>query len=161
MSTSPPFPPASASEPLPFDRTREVGAACLCLFTQRAARALARHFDQAMRPLGLTNGQFSLLMRLNVPDAPVMGEVAEFLEMDRTSLTAMLKPLRRQGLVKVIPDPDDRRKNRLHITGAGRELLGQAYPVWRQAHAALEAMLADPDALRAELLAVSRGASSR
>src|SRR5215831_16673773 len=52
---------------------------CLCLHAQRAARALARRFDTALRPLGLTNGQFSLLMSLNRPGAPTIGSVASLL----------------------------------------------------------------------------------
>lgn len=52
---------------LPFRLTIEVRDACLCLHVQRAARALARRFDEALRPVGLTNGQFSLLMALNRP----------------------------------------------------------------------------------------------
>ena len=67
---------------------------------QRAARALARRFDAAFRPLGLTSGQFSLLMSLNRPEPPTMGAVAALLAMDRTTLTAALKPLERRGLVR-------------------------------------------------------------
>ena len=77
---------------------------CLCLHLQRAARAVARHFDAALRPHGLTNGQFSLLMSLNRPEPPSIGSVAALLAMDRTTLTANLKPLERRGLVKVMVD---------------------------------------------------------
>jgi hypothetical protein len=58
--------------------------ACV-LHVQRAARALARRFDDALRPLGLTNGQFSLMMSLNRPQPPGMGDVASLLAMDRTT----------------------------------------------------------------------------
>jgi len=92
-----------------FEATLEVRDCCLCLYVQRAARALARRFDDALRPLGLTNGQFSLLMSLNRPKPPGMAAVASLLAMDRTTLTAALKPLRRRGLLKVTPDPADGR----------------------------------------------------
>ena len=42
---------------LPYPCTLEVRDACLCLHVQRAARALARRFDEAFRPLDLTNGR--------------------------------------------------------------------------------------------------------
>ena len=84
---------------LPYPRTLEVRDACLCLHVQRAARALGRRFDEAFRPLDLTNGQFSLLMSLNRPQPPSIGSVASLLAMDRTTLTAALKPLVRRGLV--------------------------------------------------------------
>jgi DNA-binding MarR family transcriptional regulator len=58
--------------------------------------------------------------------------------MDRTTLTANLKPLERRGLVKVSVDKDDKRSRRLTITTAGRALLAKAYPLWRQTHATIE-----------------------
>src|SRR5271165_6312340 len=97
---------------VPFETTTRVRDRCLCLHIQRSARALARRFDEALRPLGLTNGQFSLLMSLNRPEPPDMASVASLLAMDRTTLTAALKPLARRGLVKVITDPSDRRGRR-------------------------------------------------
>ena len=81
---------------LPLGATHEVRDACLCLHVQRAARALARRFDAVLAPLGLTQGQFSLLMSLNRPQPPSIGSVAALLAMDRTTLTANLKPLERR-----------------------------------------------------------------
>lgn len=135
----------------PPQKTFEVGGACLCLHTQRAARALARHFDEAFRPLDLTSGQFSLLMSLNRSEPPTVGQIAAFLAMDRTTLTALIKPLERRGLVTANTDAQDRRKRRLQLTEAGHTLLFKAYPVWKKAHAELETGLSDPDALRAAL----------
>src|ERR1700712_2781699 len=111
------------SKTVRFETTLEVRDTCLCLHAQRAARALARRFDEALRPVGLTNGQFSLMMSLNRPKAPGLGSVASLLAMDRTTLTAALKPLERRGLVTVSPDPQDRRSRLLALTDAGRDLL--------------------------------------
>ncbi|MGQ7791561.1 MarR family winged helix-turn-helix transcriptional regulator [Faunimonas sp. B44] len=137
--------------------TLRVRDTCLCLHAQRAARALARRFDEALRPVGLTSGQFSLLMSLNRPHAPSMGGVAELLAIDRTTLTANLKPLERRGLVRVAPDERDRRTRRLHITHEGRTVLAEAFPIWEECHARLDRLLAgsDPDRLRADLTALS------
>ena len=137
--------------------TLHVRDTCLCLHTQRAARALARRFDDAFRPLGLSNGQFSLLMSLNRPEPASMGSVAALLAMDRTTLTANLKPLARRGLVKVTVDKEDRRSRRLTLTPAGRALLIAAVPVWKKTHAAVERLLArsSPEDLRAALQALS------
>jgi DNA-binding MarR family transcriptional regulator len=92
-----------------FETTCAVRDACLCLHVQRAARAIARHFDEAFRPLDLTNGQFSLMMSLNAPQPPTIGTISALLAMDRTTLTAALKPLERRGLVAVSVDESDRR----------------------------------------------------
>src|SRR5271156_453906 len=114
----------SMPDEISFERTIEVHDCCLCLHVQRAARVLARRFDEALRPLGLTNGQFSLLMALNQPMPPSIGNVAQILAMDRTTLTAALKPLERRGLLSVAPDGKDRRSRRLSLTAAGRDVLG-------------------------------------
>ena len=121
---------------------RGVAQACLCLHVQRAARALARHFDDVFRPLGITGGQYSLLMSLNRPMPPTITETADFLAMDRTTLTAALKPLERRKLVAVKVDEEDRRSRRLELTPAGRSLLAKAYPLWCEAHGAVEAGVA-------------------
>jgi DNA-binding MarR family transcriptional regulator len=145
----------SAPASVPIEVTHEVAGACLCLHAQRAARALARRFDAALRPFGLTNGQFSLLMSLNRAHPPTVGSVAELLAMDRTTLTANLKPLERRGLVCSTADEADRRARRLELTPEGIALLVAAVPVWRREHAAIERDLADADRLRADLRTLS------
>ena len=139
-----------------FATTLLVRDACLCLHVQRAARALARRFDDALRPIGLTNGQVSLLMSLNRPAPPDMGAVASLLGMDRTTLTAALKPLQRRRLLRISVDPADRRGRIMTLTPQGRRLLARAVPVWRRTHAAVEALLPDGDSdrLRKNLRAV-------
>ena len=126
---------------LPLAATHHVRDACLCLHVQRAARALARRFDAVLAPLGLTQGQFSLLTSLNRPRPPNVSSVAALLAMDRTTLTANLKPLERRGLVKVAIDKEDKRSRRLIITASGRALVAKAYPVWKKAHAETERQL--------------------
>jgi DNA-binding MarR family transcriptional regulator len=138
---------ATVAEPT-IETTHLVRDSCLCLYVQRAARALARRFDEALRPVGLTNGQFSLLMSLNRPEPPGMTAVALLLAMDRTTLTAALKPLRRRGLVRVAADPADRRGRRVALTAKGRRALARAVPIWKKTHAAVEGLLRDGDADR-------------
>ena len=142
---------------VPLETARLVRNTCLCFHAQRAARALARRFDEAFRPLGLTNGQFSLMMALTAPKPPSIGAVASGLAMDRTTLTAALKPLERRGLVEVAVDPDDRRGRRLALTRAGKALLKRAVPIWTRTHRKVDRLLptADPDRLRRDLRALS------
>ena len=142
---------------LSYETTLLVRDHCLCLHMQRAARAVARRFDAAFRPLNLTNGQFSLMMSLNRPVPPPVGAVASLLAMDRTTLTAALKPLARRGLVEVRPDPKDKRSRLLGLTPEGRELLARALPIWDETHTAVEALLRNgaPPRLREELRALS------
>jgi len=141
----------------PYETTLLVRDSCLCLHVQRAARSLARRLDDAFRPLGLTNGQFSLMMALNRPNPPGMGAVAALLAMDRTTLTAALKPLERRGLVTVAADPADRRGRLMRLTSKGRRLLARAVPIWQNNHAVVESLLGDgaADRLRESLHALA------
>ena len=142
---------------VPYSTAILVRDHCLCLHVQRAARSLARRFDEAFRPLGITSGQFSLLMSLNRPEPPPMGPVANLLAMDRTTLTAALKPLQRRGLVRVATDKNDRRSRTLILTAKGKGLLLRAAPIWERTHAEIERKLpaAKLDELRGGLMAVS------
>lgn len=145
---------------LPLSVTHEVRDRCLCLHVQRAARALARRFDDALRPLDISHGQYSLLMSLNRPEPPKIGDVAYILAMDRTTLTANLKPLERRGLIIVSKDPDDKRTRRIALTDVGRDLLVRAVPIWRATHDEIDRLTGSDDdtALKTDLVALSFGA---
>jgi DNA-binding MarR family transcriptional regulator len=96
-------------------------------------------------------------MSLNRPEPPTIGSVASLLAMDRTTLTAALKPLHRRRLVTVMVDANDRRSRRLKLTPAGRALLARAFPVWRRTHAEIDRLLpgTGPDRLRRDLIALT------
>lgn len=147
----------SNPDDLPIAITHHVRDTCVCLHLQRAARAVARRCDEALRPVGLTNGQFSLLMSLNRPEPASISAVATLLAMDRTTLTANLKPLERRGLLNVTVDPADKRSRLLVLTPAGRKVLVGALPIWKRTQAEVERLItrSSPDRLRADLRALS------
>jgi DNA-binding MarR family transcriptional regulator len=147
----------SKTAQVPYQTTLLVRDCCLCLHVQRAARVVARRFDEALRPFDLTNGQFSLMMSLNRPEPASMASVASLLAVDRTTLTAALKPLERRGLVRVTSDPRDRRSRLMVLTAQGMKLLASAVPVWQRTHEEVEALLpeGDPDRLRKNLRTLS------
>jgi len=108
-------------------------AACVCLGVNRAARGITRRYDEALKPLGLTSGQFSILSAL-AQEAPVsLGTVARLLGMDRTTLNRNLKPLVEGGLVAVGAGAADRRVRGLSLTAAGSTLVDSALPHWQAA----------------------------
>jgi DNA-binding MarR family transcriptional regulator len=148
---------SKAAAQVPVETTLFVRDTCLCLHLQRATRSVARRFDEAFRPLGLTSGQFSMLMSTNQREPPSIGSIASTLSMDRTTITAALKPLERRGLVTVMVDGDDRRSRRVKLTPAGRALLARAVPIWRSTHAEIDRLLPDADAgrLRRDLAALT------
>jgi DNA-binding MarR family transcriptional regulator len=146
---------SSTRTKVPLEVTLEVRDACYCLLLQRAARAMARRYDDAMRPHGLTSGQFSLLMALNGPEATIP-RVAATLGMDRTTVTANLKPLERRGLIVSGADPHDRRVRRLALTAGGHRVLLAALPTWVRIQKETDALIPASRAahLRADLTAL-------
>jgi DNA-binding MarR family transcriptional regulator len=142
---------------------RRIGDTCLCLDVQRASRAIGRRFDEAFRPLGLNNWQFSLLMTLTRPTPHTMSSLAECLAMDRTTTTANLRPLERRGLVEVRRDEQDARARRIVLTDAGRVLLAEAVDRWRATNDAAIASLVGTDlaAFRSALRTIAGLRSAR
>ena len=143
---------------MPFQTTLLVKDRCLCLHVQRAARTLARRFDLALKPTGLTNGQFSMLMSLNRPKgsgAPLatMGSTADLLGMDRTTVTAAAQVLYRRKLLTFEVHPHDRRNKVLKLTDEGLRVLAEAVPIWTREHRLLEQGLLPgaPERLRVDL----------
>ena len=126
-------------------------ASCIGLASQRLARAVSRRYDTAYRPLGLSGWQFTLLMATYRPTAPTITELADWLDMDRTTVTANLKPLTRRGLVAIETDGKDKRVRRAVLTEAGRAILAEAIPLWRGVQASYRDSVgeADLDRLRA------------
>jgi DNA-binding MarR family transcriptional regulator len=113
----------------------DVYAACVCLGLQKAARSVARRYDEALRPVGLTSGQFTILSALLRDEATPIGVLAEVLGLDRTTLNRNLRPLETDKLVATVLDPDDARVRRIALTPAGRKRVEAAIPLWRAVQA--------------------------
>lgn len=107
-----------------------IGSACNCFAIRRAARSIARRYDDAFRPLELNNGQFSMLVAVAGFQPAGIQAIGERLGMDRTTVTAALKPLQRRGLLQVEIADDDQRGRLVRLTEAGIALLEEAVPLW-------------------------------
>jgi DNA-binding MarR family transcriptional regulator len=137
---------------------RQIGRECVMFNLRKAARGISRRYEEALRPVDLKPGQFSILAALlDAGDGLPIGRVAEVLGMDRTTLNRNLRPLERRGVVESAPDPEDRRSRKLRITDAGRQLMDEAIPLWRQAQAESFRRIDEArwPALRAELSALT------
>lgn len=135
-----------------------VEQACLSFAAQKIARAIGRQYDSALRPSGLSNWQFTLLVMLVRDEPPTISGLAHNLAMDRTTITANLKPLERRGLLAIQGDTEDRRIRRVVLTDEGHACLSQAYPLWEQAQVACAERLGEVDqtTFRAAASALSR-----
>lgn len=110
-----------------------IGAGCNCLALRRASRGIARRYDEAFRPLDLNNGQFSMLSAVAGLQPAAIQAISGLLGMDRTTVTAALKPLQRRGLVVVEVAKDDQRGRAVRLTRAGATLFERAIPIWQAA----------------------------
>lgn len=144
---------------LPREIALEVRDRCLCFVAQRAARELARRFDRLLAPVGLTNGQFSMMVATGGMGNPKPGDLARSLAMDHATVTAAIRKLEKRGLVSVGTDADDRRARRLSLTAEGVALVRKAMPLWRAEHTRLDAELTsaghEARRIRANLLQIA------
>lgn len=129
----------------------DIGAQCLCLHTRRVARVLARRYDEALAAVELTNGQFTLLAVLAGQRDIGMKALADAMGMDRTTVTAVLKPLVRRKLVTARIAPQDARARCLQLTRGGEALLRRAIPLWQQVQQDTVDRIGDAAQLRKDL----------
>ncbi|TDK39224.1 MarR family transcriptional regulator [Rhizobium deserti] len=135
-----------------------VDGECFCLNINRAARAMNRRFDDAFRPLGIGSGQFSVMMLLCDDHALSIGQLASRVGCDRTTVTALLKPLLRRGLVEMSVDRRDSRRKCVVLREEGADLLRQALPLWQQLTASIgDAASLEGGGLVAALRSLSSG----
>ena len=103
---------------------------CLCASFRRAARALTQHYDAALRPLGLTPTQFTILQALSLTGAVSQGKLGEILAMDSTTLTRTMEIMSARGWI-VKEHGKDRRERRLRLSESGAAQLNRALPSWQ------------------------------
>lgn len=124
---------------------------CICARVRRTARRVSQIYDRHLEPYGLTITQFGIMAQVRSEPGLSIGGLAERMVMDPTSLTRALKPLERRGLVRLDPDPQDRRTRRLSLTAGGLADLKAARPGWSAAQAEVRAHLGE--AASADLVA--------
>lgn len=105
---------------------------CACFNVRKSARVLTQHYDTAMQSIDLRVTQFTILAALSAQSGITVTDLADFLMMDRTTLTRNLRPLENQGLVKTQPG-DDRRTRLIKLSKKGMNKLEKAIPLWKQA----------------------------
>jgi len=120
-----------------------MAAECLCFRSRRTARAITRAYDDALRPTGLQATQVTLMNAVAMgPDgAQPMGQLAEILALEISTLTRNLRSLETAGLVGVGRSETDRRVRLVRLTETGKSRLAAALPYWKQAHGEIVAAL--------------------
>lgn len=106
---------------------------CVNFNMRKAMRAVTQHYDKVMAPTGLRGTQFTILTVLSRTKSIKITKFAEYLVMDRTTLTRNLKPLEKEGYLKILPDSDDRRSRCIVLTKKGAKVQKDAMPYWHEA----------------------------
>jgi DNA-binding MarR family transcriptional regulator len=117
---------------------RDLALVCTNAALRRASRNVGRLYDEALAPSGLRATQFGLLAQINAFGKPAMRELADEMVMDLSALGHTLKPLVRDGLVRIAPDAKDRRIKRVELTARGAAAFDGARPLWRAAQTRLD-----------------------
>jgi DNA-binding MarR family transcriptional regulator len=112
--------------------------ACNCSALRKAARRVSLLYDRHLVRSGLTIGQYAILAEIGrCPESepPTLTALAQGLVMDRAALSHTLKPLERDGLVRIVRDPRDRRVRLVTLTARGRKRAAVGRSCWVEAQA--------------------------
>ena len=127
------------------DLVSAAASGCLAARARRAARVVTAHYDAHLRPSRLKVGQFTMLVAIRLTRDPTIGDLAQAVGMDRTTVSRNLKPLERDGLVTLAPGRNDARQVTIKLTALGGRRLDRALPLWAAAQAELQDRLAGHD----------------
>jgi DNA-binding MarR family transcriptional regulator len=133
---------------------------CNCTALRKASRRMSQFYDAALAPAGLRSTQFSMLAEIErrAQKPPTIGELADVLVMDQSTIGQNLRPLQREGLIELVQDPADRRSRRVKLTRTGRARFAAARPLWDAAQTQFEGSFGQRAAaeLRGVLLTIFR-----
>src|SRR5207247_10563808 len=108
---------------------------CVCFNRGWVKRAVTQFYDAEMRRHGIRTTQGPILESLKAKDSWNMAELSDWLGMDRTTLVRNLRPLQRDGLVRVSGGGRGRLVE-LAITAKGRKQIEKLAPAWTSAQRA-------------------------
>ncbi len=113
------------------DIAETTAGACLATRVRQLSRIITRVYDDAMRPLGITASQYTLLAQLAARDSITAVEIGHELDIEKSTLSRNLKRLLALGHILMDP-PAGRRGRGLHLTAKGQAILQDAFPIWQE-----------------------------
>ena len=140
--TAPQAPVGKSKGPTPADCAK-MSLSCACYNLRRASRAVTQLFDSYFDEVGLKATQFTILAALAWADEkpPTIGELADTLVLEQSSLSRNLAVLERLGFIRLVPGEEDRRERIVSLTRTGRAALAKGFPIWKKAQAAIASAL--------------------
>ncbi len=123
----------------------EIGRDCLAVRIRMLNRIITSIYDDALRPIGITTGQANMLTAIDLVGPVKQAQLAEYLHIEKSTISRNLSLMKKRGWVRVLPGEDDR-SHTVAITAKGRKLLEEALPSWRKAQQATVEILGDEGA---------------
>ena len=120
------------------ETSRSGVALCHCAALRRASRRISQFYDDKLAPAGLRVSQYGILAMLHERQELSVNELARHMALDRTTMGKNLRPLQRDGLVRVAPSASDGRSRAIALTAEGLAALKAAAPLWREAQREFE-----------------------
>ncbi len=108
--------------------------------------------NNRMKELGLSEGQFFVLMLLSDEQGLTQNMVAERLLIDKGSVARAVNVLEDKGLVKRVTDKNNRRAVRLHLTELGEQLVPEVVKIDREWEEAVFSGFTEDENEQAKLL---------
>ena len=141
------------------EAARTIANECTCMRVRQASRTLSRLYDESLRPIGLQISQLTVLVATAMfgEAGAKIGEMADVLGMERTTLTRNLRPMEKEGWLRVARDPADARSRIVLLTRIGERVIERAFPAWQQTQKRLRGLLGSgqADDLRDRLVEAS------
>ena len=120
----------------------EMGNQCIGVRVRLLNRVITNIYDEALRPLGITNNQISILTSMVSKGFSTPGEIGHFLQMQKSTLSRNFDRMRKKGWL-VILTGDDARSQRLRVTAKGKSVVKNSWPLWRSAQTKAKQMLGE------------------
>lgn len=95
---------------------------CICFQLGALSRKITRYYKEKVTSMGLTHGQFFLLVALYYEEGLLPSQLADKTALDRATITGLLDRLERDGWTERRPDPNDRRVLRIHVTAKATQM---------------------------------------
>jgi len=133
-------------KPKELDHTEAVkmGKSCVCFITRKAARSITQFYDDILKPTGIRSTQLALLTTIRILGPVSIKKMARSVAMDRSTLARNLRPLERQGLIRIRPGKD-LRKRIVSLTKLGTKKWMEAYPLWEKAQTHIKNTMGQDD----------------
>jgi DNA-binding MarR family transcriptional regulator len=109
-----------------------ISRTCIAVRLRLLNRVVTNLYDDALRPFNLKVSQLNILVVTGRLGLARPAQVCDLLQLDASTLSRNVKPLRSRGWLEVVPE-EDARAQPFRLTPQGKRLIEKAAPAWEEA----------------------------